>query len=114
MYIYLICPVRNATFDSSEIVKALEADGHKVHFPPRDVDQTDTTGFFICDSHLKAMMEADEVHIVWDQESKGSHFDLGMAFALGKPITLIKSLHDDPPGKSYLKVIQMVDYKNLL
>lgn len=54
------------------------------------------------------MKEADEVHIIWDVNSKGSHFDLGMAFALGKPIHLIEALQPDTEGKSYLKVIQAI------
>lgn len=106
MYIYLICPVRNSTFDAAPIVAALEADGHKVHWPPRDVDQDDPTGLRICTAHLKAMYEADEVHVVWDVNSKGSHFDLGMAFALGKNLVLHSTLQPDPPGKSYVKVMQ--------
>jgi len=108
MYIYLICPVRNATFDASALVHQWESEGHRIHFPPRDVDQTDVTGFFICDAHLSAMMKAEEVWIVWDVNSKGSHFDLGMAFALGKKLRLIHSLYPDNDGKSYEKVIRLL------
>jgi len=52
------------------------------------------------------MRSADIVYIVWDAESKGSHFDLGMAFAMHKPVFLVKALQPDPEGKSYLKVIK--------
>jgi len=105
MNIYLICLVRDATFDASEIVGTLEAAGHNVHFPPRDVNQNDPIGLDICNAHLKAMRMADEVCIVWDKNSKGSHFDLGMAFALERPVRLIKVVQPDIDGKSYLKVI---------
>ncbi len=109
MKIYLICPVRNSEFDSSCWTRMLENMGHTVHFPPRDVDQNDPTGTTIVRKHFEAMQAADLVAIVWDVNSKGSHFDLGMAYALGKPMLLLKALQEDTPGKSYLKVIQSID-----
>lgn len=109
MKIYLICPVRNSDFDSSNIVRCIESYGHTVHFPPRDVNQDDPTGAEICKAHLAAMREDDEVDIVWDVNSKGSHFDLGMAYALGKTIKLIYALQPDDSGKSYLKVIKSLE-----
>jgi len=54
------------------------------------------------------MAQADEVHVHWNPESKGSHFDFGMAFALHKPIHLInmpeKTLH-----KSYGNVLGAIN-----
>lgn len=83
--IYLICSVTNATDKDREYadayVKALEARGHKVHYPPRDVDQNGT-GTEICEAHRAAMYKADEVHVIWNPDSKGSHFDFGMAYML--------------------------------
>jgi nucleoside 2-deoxyribosyltransferase len=105
MRIYLICPVRNATRTFESYVAELEAQGHTVHFPPRDVAQDCPTGQTICEKHRAAMIEADEVHVVWDVESKGSHFDLGMAYALHKPIVAVQALHADDPGKSYWKAV---------
>jgi nucleoside 2-deoxyribosyltransferase len=109
MKIYLITPVRNA---SPELLKAvhdlvdgLERSGHRVHFPPRDVDQKDETGFGICAHHLAAMETCDKVMVWWDKASSGSHFDLGMAFALGKPVEIIHLAEADGPGKSYVKVM---------
>jgi hypothetical protein len=60
-------------------------------------------------AHRKAMLESNEVHIFWDRESTGSHFDFGMAFALGKKIKLVKLFGADTNGKSYLKVIKRLD-----
>jgi nucleoside 2-deoxyribosyltransferase len=111
MKIYLICPVRNTTFDSTSIVENLETSGHIVHFPPRDVDQLDPIGTAIVSAHLEAMRKADAVYVVWDVNSKGSHFDLGMAVALNKPLVLISTLQDDAEGKSYLKVIKALSAK---
>lgn len=107
MYVYLICPVRFSTVDLTRQVARWESQGIKVHFPPRDVDQDDPTGGLrICQEHLDAMKKADEVWVVWDSESKGSHFDLGMAFALDKPVVWKANLQPDTEGKSYLKVIK--------
>jgi hypothetical protein len=110
MKIYLICPVRNAapevTKQMEAYVAGLEGQGHQVHFPPRDVNQGDPDGFEICRSHLAAMKECDEVHVYWDPNSKGSHFDLGMAFALGKLVDLAYQFEPDIPGKSYVKVMK--------
>lgn len=93
--VYLICPVRKATEDQlrdmTEYVNTLERSGRfKVHFPPRDVDQSnDDGGQRICYEHREAMMDCDEVHIWWAQGSTGSHFDLGMAYMLA----MFKEVH---------------------
>ena len=81
--------------------------GHHVHFPPDDdAPQDDPTGVEICRAHRDAMHAADEVHVFWDVSSKGSHFDLGMAYALGKKIVPVVCYQPDPAGKSYWKVMQ--------
>jgi len=91
--VYLICPVRNVTKEQQlqldEYVKNLESNKYNVHYPPRDVKQ-DQEGYSILAAHRHAMRYCDEVHIWWDKDSKGSHFDLGMAFMLRlfMPITL--------------------------
>lgn len=109
MNIYIICAVRNSTPDRVAkirgYVERARADGHKVHFPPDDVRQDDPTGNAICEAHLQAMKAADEVHVFWDVESKGSHFDLGMAYALGVKLIPVVAEHPDGPEKSYWKVI---------
>lgn len=108
--IYLICSVRSAgplqTLAADRLVAAIEKDGDIVHYPPRDVDQNDPTGVDICLKHLKAMREADEVYVLWNPESKGSHFDLGMAFALKKPVVLVGICGEDIKNKSYIKVME--------
>lgn len=71
----------------------------------RDAPQDCPTGQQICEVHLAAMRAADEVHVIWDVDSKGSHFDLGMAYALGKPIVGVETLQPDTPGKSYWKAV---------
>ena len=109
MKIYLICSVRNADSASKKEADAyvvqLESKGHTVHYPPRDVDQTDDgIGFNICNTHRKAIIECDEVHVLWNKESIGSHFDFGMAFALNKKIVVANGI-ERSKNKSYGNVL---------
>ena len=110
MKIYLICPVRHVSSEQSEKIQAyvagLEREGHSVHYPPRDVDQDDPTGLEICTNHRSAMVAADRVDIWWDPNSTGSHFDLGMAFALNKRINLVEIWGQVPSGKSFAALIK--------
>jgi hypothetical protein len=84
-WIYILCPVTIATKeDDAELVAyvdMLEEEGHKVHLPARDTDQ-DADTFNICLQNSAAIQEADEVHIFYRSDSLGSHFDLGVTFAL--------------------------------
>jgi len=113
MKIYIICPVRLADDKMRAKLEAyanwLEDEGHTVHLPHRDTDQS-SSEFEICMENGKATMEADEVHVVYDKRSTGIHFDLGMLFVkdmlLGKktrirPITGL----DIPEGKSFKSMI---------
>jgi len=113
MYIYIICPVRNVTKEQKEemdeYVFGLEREGHTVHYPPRDVNQDDETGINIIRSHLKAMKEAERVDIFWDKTSTGSHQDLGMAIMGNKKLRLVKTYQEDNVGKSYVKVIKIIE-----
>lgn len=84
---FLICPVRG--YDQSEIEKIvndLELHGYQVHYPARDTNQEDDTGYRICGENRTAIIAADVVHFIWDGKSQGCLFDLGMAFALGKRV----------------------------
>jgi len=115
--IYLICPVRKC---SKEIIKQLdnyvnklESDGCKVHYPPRDVDQ-DQDGIDICLAHANAMKDSNEVHFWWDSESKGSHFDFGMAYMLhmirGMKFVRVNN-YDKTQYKSYGNVLKKLSEK---
>ena len=108
MNIFIICPVRNATDEQKKLVadyiKKKENEGNTVYYPARDTDQTDPIGFAICDENFKGMRDADEVHIFWDEKSSGSLFDLGMAFALRKPLKGINEVWPTA-GKSFQYMI---------
>jgi hypothetical protein len=110
--VYLICPVRNCSDEVQEqledYVRRLEQLGNIFHFPPRDVKQ-DQSGFGICNAHRSAMAACDEVHFWWDKESKGSHFDFGMAFMLEhfKPVVYVQAEEiEETSNKSYGNVIR--------
>ncbi|MFC1678292.1 hypothetical protein ACFLZ9_00980 [Patescibacteria group bacterium] len=78
-------------------IKGLKSVGHQVHWPPIDTDQNDPIGIKICDTNLKKIEEADEVHVWYELTSTGSHFDLGGAYML------IRIL-------SYDKVVKIINY----
>lgn len=111
--VYLICPVRNATDEdrrfADEYVAKLEGAGITVHYPPRDVDQADDgIGFALNAEHRRAMFACREVHVVWDPNSSGSRFDLGMAMMLQKhrdvPIVLARPVKKTP-RRSYGNIL---------
>ncbi|MDE1937942.1 MAG: nucleoside 2-deoxyribosyltransferase [Alphaproteobacteria bacterium] len=94
---YLICPVRGVDPATSEgFVRELEQSGYQVHWPPRDTNQVDAIGLRICRDNLEAIRNADVVHVIWNGESQGCLFDLGMTFALGKPVVVLEL---PPPSK---------------
>jgi len=94
MKIFVICPVRSGNLyqEVKTHVEELEKQGHTVHWPCRDTNQDDPTGFNISLQNRKAISEADEIHVAWDGQSQGCLFDLGMAFAFKKRIRHIEGL----------------------
>jgi len=109
---YVICPVRISSAAQRERtlqwVRSHEAIGKKVYLPFRDCRQ-DIPISQICRSQFFAMWNSRAVAVFWDENSKGSHFDLGMAYALGKPIIFVHSFTPDKEEGSYLKVIKGKD-----
>lgn len=93
MKIFIICPVRSLSAIEANIIKQyityLEKEGHEVYYPPRDTDQQDDIGLSICFQNLDGIRSADRVDIFWTEKSRGSLFDFGMVFALGKSIKLV-------------------------
>jgi nucleoside 2-deoxyribosyltransferase len=98
---YLICPVRGHDMsETADLVRRLEQEGWEVHWPPRDTDQEDDTGYRICEDNREAIRRADVVIVVWDGKSKGSLFDMGMAFAMEKPVRVVE-LPPEGEGRSF-------------
>lgn len=105
--IFVICTVRGASEEYKtkleDYVSELEDLGHKVHLPHRDTNQN-ARGIDICGENMRAIMGADEVHIFYNSTSQGTHFDMGVSFALGKPIVIVEN---EPltEGKSYQRML---------
>ena len=106
MRIFLICPVRKivSSFWDDEIeaqVMHLQNEGHTVYYPARDTNQG-RSARCICQDNRRAMEKADVVYVAWDGESQGVLFDLGMAFAMGKPLAVLTGMMPNmTPGKSF-------------
>lgn len=111
MRIFVICSVRGAwphyVDRLNDYVEELESTGHTVHFPHRDTNQNET-GINICRQNKQAIIDADEVHIFYNSKSQGTHFDMGMAFAMNKKIKVIEN-ESFGNGKSYPRMLSEWD-----
>lgn len=101
---FLICPVRlQDAAEQAQIrawVEAQEAQGVRVYWPLRDTDQSDPVGVAICHANRIGIEQSAVVAVWWNPESRGSLFDLGIAWALGKPVLCIQAV-PKTEGKSF-------------
>lgn len=78
--------------DALEYTGLLEQEeGVKCYVPIRDTEQVLTTEAEILRTNLSAIKDSEEVHVLWDLSSLGTIFDLGCAYALDKPIYIVKT-----------------------
>ena len=105
--VFIICTVRGASTEYQkeleDYVELQEAKGTKVHLPHRDTNQNDT-GYNICNQNANAISMADEIHIFYNPDSQGTHFDMGVAFSLNKKIIIVKS-PEYGSGKSFMRML---------
>lgn len=105
--IFIICTIRNATESYIKklnlYVEFLEKNQCIVYAPHRDTDQLDI-GYNICQQNKNAILNADEIHIFYSSQSQGTHFDMGMAFALNKKIVIVEN-ENITNEKSFAKMI---------
>ena len=92
--IFLICPVRNANENQRKWIEAYvsekNSEGYFIHAPHLHTRQIDLFGgYAICKQNAEAVASSSLVAIYYDKESTGSVFDLGVAYALNKPILLL-------------------------
>ena len=66
----------------------LESNGYTVSLPAFD-NFDGMNELQVCGYNRSKIKWADEIHVIWDQRSIGTIFDLGMAFALQKPVRII-------------------------
>lgn len=106
-YVFVICTVRGASDEYKEklenYVLSLEDKGFGVHLPHRDTNQK-ATGYDICLENSTAIATSNEVHIFYNPDSQGTHFDMGVAFALGKKIVVVENV-EYGEGKSYPRML---------
>jgi len=62
----------------------LKKDGHTILMP--NFDKPSKNELEICEGNRQIIEDADEVHLIWDGRSIGAIFDIGMVFALRKPL----------------------------
>ena len=66
----------------------LESNGHAVSLPAFD-NFDGMNELQVCAYNRDKIQWADEIHVIWDQRSIGTVFDLGMSFALCKKVRII-------------------------
>jgi len=66
----------------------MEDEGHEVSLPAFD-NHEGFNEIQVCEYNRGKIEWADEVHVVWDARSTGTIFDLGMCFAMRKPVRII-------------------------
>lgn len=91
---FLISPVRNVSPEQTLEIESFKKDkvdaGFDLHVPQKDTFQKDKFGgYSICFQNANAIAESTELYLYYDQTSKGSMFDLGIAYYLNKPLTVI-------------------------
>ena len=84
---FFIIHSKGLTNKASELAEKLRAEGHEVYVPGVQTKQ-DSDELTIANANRAAMRNADEVRVIWDGTSHGVIFDLGMAFAMEKPLKL--------------------------
>ncbi|MFP4116034.1 MAG: hypothetical protein ACLFTQ_02415 [Candidatus Aenigmatarchaeota archaeon] len=112
--IFLVCPVRDLSEEEKKEIESykesLEETGHEVYYPPEDTDQSDPYGLNICLENKEGLKRADEVHVYWNEKSRGSLHDLGMVTMAEKPLRLINREElEFTEGKSFTNVLLLRD-----
>lgn len=92
--IFLICPVRRANEEQrkwiEDFVEKQYKEGYIVHAPHLHTNQVDPLGgYSICKQNAEAIASSNAVNMYYDQGSTGSVFDLGVAYALHKPLKIL-------------------------
>lgn len=105
--VFIICSVRGTSDEYrkklEKYVSYLEQNKCKVYLPHRDTNQN-AKGIDICKANTAAISEAHEVHIFYNSKSQGTHFDMGVAFALNKDLIVVEN-EEYGKGKSYSRMI---------
>jgi len=105
--VFIICTVRGASEEYKkkleDYVAKLESEGCEVHLPHRDTDQNQS-GYLICTQNSREIAASNEVHIFYNPDSQGTHFDMGVAFAYGRKIVVVEN-PEYGEGKSFGRML---------
>lgn len=108
MKVFIICSVRDSNIKYKERLESyasmLKHQGYDVYLPHRDTDQK-ANSIEICRQNMYAIKESDQVHIFYNSTSQGTHFDMGVAFALKKPVVVVEN-ESCEEGKSFPKMLK--------
>lgn len=91
---FIICPVRNAKPEQRKWIEDYFIQMYNacinLHAPHLNTRQIDLFGgYAICKQNAEAIATSSVVDLFYDQSSTGSVFDLGVAYALHKPLNLL-------------------------
>ena len=119
MKIVIACPIRLSQHQDigeqvgrvlahnhvEDYIKSLRNEGHEVFSYWDTKMEVCPTGADILEAHLQAVRACDELHVFWSEKSRGVHWEVGTAVALGKKIIIVGLLGRLEPGQSYLKAL---------
>jgi len=109
--IYLTSSLKN--YEKNELItRKLEKKKFKVYLPQRDTDQTkDSLSVFM--QNVAGIIESDCLVIIGENYGKGSSFEIGLAYGLGKPIFCLGHLESDDKMNSSAVKIYCSNYQEL-
>ncbi len=109
--IYIIHPVTNATpqqtEDAHELANILTNGGFDVYLPGRDTDQQ-YDAYRIMKINSGEILSADAIFVLYDPNSRGVHFDLGVAITSGAPIYIVMNESESDFGVFYSELAEHV------
>lgn len=112
---FLICSIRNATPEQrrklENIVSGLMDAGYRVYYPLWHTNQEDFIGLRICADNRKAIINSDVVHINFSPASRGTLFDLGMAYSARKSLYFInveEFIDVEESGEDYSDLVKFI------
>lgn len=114
--VFVISPVRRANEDHRRFLRNYRdiwdspEGGCNLYIPMFDTKQ-DMSELEINMKHKRLIETCDEVHVLYQSESSGIHFDLGMAFMAGKPIRVIGDIKETDE-KSYANFLNTLQEMN--
>jgi hypothetical protein len=93
--VFIIRPVRLTNYSIDKAIEGIRnaySETVEIHDPSIHTDQ-EANEYEICSNNSSAIKNADEIWLWYNDQSKGSHFDIGIAFTLNKPIRFINNVN---------------------